>query len=115
MLGARCFGLVRSTVIIPMAFSERGYLEEVRSALASRGQTVMHFCLTAPLEIVQERLRNRGEPVEDPQWAWVHRRAAECCDAHRSSEFGVHVPTEHRAPSAVAAAIAERIATAARR
>ena len=102
VLGARMFGAVRKTVIIPMAFSDRQYLEEVRSGLASSGRPVLHFCLTAPLEVVQARLALRGEPADDPRWAWAHRRAAECCLAHESDDFAVHVVAAELSPTAIA-------------
>lgn len=113
ILGAQSFGAVRHTVIIPMAFSEHRYLEEVRSALASSSRPVLHFCLTAPLDVVQARLATRGEPAHDPTWAWVHRRAAECCLAHESPDFATHVPTAQLSPEDVAADLARRIRAAA--
>jgi hypothetical protein len=62
---------------------------------------------------VRHRLSLRGEPSDDPRWAWVHRRAAECCEAHVETSFSVHVPTAHSLPEEVAATIANRVQTAA--
>ncbi len=101
--GARCVGAVRTHIIIPMAFSNSAYLDEVLAGLATSGRPVHHFCLTAPLEVVRERLTARGEPQSDPAWSWVHRRAAECCEAHQSPAFATHVSTDKRPPSLVAA------------
>lgn len=109
VMGARCFGAIRTPVIIPMAFSNSGYLDEVRAGLARSRQPVLHFCLTAPVEVVRERLTARGEPLGDPAWSWVHRRAAECCEAHQSSDFATHVPTEKRPPTLIAAQLAALI------
>ena len=95
-----------------MAFSELRYLDEVRSSLSSRGRRVLHFCLTAPLAVVRERLARRGEPVDDPRWAWVHRRAAECCAVHGGPEFAVHVSADAAAPPAIAAEPAARVLAA---
>ena len=111
--GARCVGMVRSVVIVPMAFSEFAYLEEVRDGLSSSRRPVLHFCLTAPVEVVQERLAARGEPLEDPRWSWVHRRAAECCAAHREDRFAVQVPTENESPASIADLLAARVRAAA--
>jgi predicted kinase len=107
--GARLVGRFRSPVIIPMTFSELAYLEEVRSGLARSNRPVLHFCLMAPLEVIRERLALRGELSDDPRYAWVHRRAAECCVAHRAKDFSIHLSTETRSPAAIAAALAERI------
>jgi predicted kinase len=109
---ARGVAAFRSPVIIPMAFSEVAYLEEVRSGLAVSGHPVLHFCLTAPLEVIRQRLTDRGEPIGEARWAWVHRRAAECCLAHQDSLFATHVPTESRPPAVVAADLAARVSRA---
>jgi chloramphenicol 3-O-phosphotransferase len=106
---ARALAAVRSPVIIPMAFSNADYLNEIRAGLAMSGQPVLHFCLTAPLDVLRERLTRRGEPLGEPRWAWVHRRAEECCSAHEDALFATHVSTDSRPPSAVAADLAERI------
>jgi predicted kinase len=106
---ARSIGIFRSPVIVPMAFSEPTYLHEVRSGLAASGRPVLHFCLTASLEVIRERLAARGEPVCDPKWSWVHRRALECCAAHQAPIFSVHLPTEGRSPATIAADLARRI------
>jgi predicted kinase len=102
VLGARCVVAFRCPVIIPMAFSNREYLDEVRLGLAKSGRPVRHFCLTASIEVVRERLKARGEPMGDSVWSWVHRRAAECCVAHQSPVFGTHIPTDKRSPAMIA-------------
>jgi hypothetical protein len=58
------------------------------------------------LTVVRERLKARGEPLDDPAWSWVHRRAAECRVAHRSPAFATHMPTDKRSPASIAAVIA---------
>ena len=102
--GARAAGRLSGTVIIPMAFSSLAYLDEVRRGLAAAGP-VRHYCLTAPLAVVQRRLAARGEPAHDRRFAWEHRRARQCCEVHGRPEFAVHVPTEF----ADAATVARRI------
>ena len=109
---ARGIATLRTPVIIPMTFSNVDYLAEIQRGLAKSDRTLLHFCLTAPLDVVRERLRHRGEHAEDPRWSWVHRRAAECCVAHQSASFGTHVPTESRPSSAVAADLAARVGQA---
>ena len=106
VLGARCLGAVKNPIIIPMAFSNRAYLDEVCSGLAKSRGPVFHFCLTAPIEVVRGRLTARGEPQGDPAWSWVHRRAAECCVAHQSAAFATHVPADNGSPAMIAAELA---------
>jgi chloramphenicol 3-O-phosphotransferase len=105
---ARTLGRFRPIVIIPMAFTNVEYLDQLRSALSQSG-TVFHFCLVAPLSTVQARLAARGEPVSDPRRAWVHRRAAECCAVHAGRAFGIQVEATDRAPSEIAAEIAGQV------
>ena len=98
-------GRLRSIVIVPMAFSELDYLDEVRAGMAAGGERVVHYCLTAPLDGVRDRLARRGEPIGDRRWAWVRRRAAECCEAHARAEFAVRVPAPGGSPATIAADI----------
>jgi predicted kinase len=106
---ARTRGRFAATIIVPMAFTDLNYLEEVRTGLAADGRPVVHFCLTAPLAVIRERLEARGEPAHQARWAWVHRRAAECCDAHSAPAFAEHVSTLDRSPAAVAELLAARL------
>lgn len=109
ILGARAAAAYRSTVIVPMAFSEMTYLDEIRQGLVLTGRPVHYFCLTAPMAVVQQRLAARGEAVDDPKFAWVHRRAIECVEAHRSTHFAVQVATDGT-PSVIAADSVARLA-----
>ncbi len=86
-------------VIVPMAFSNAAYLEEIRVGIGRFEPRLFHFCLTAPVEVVHERLRCRG--AEE----WAYRRASECCRAHERSEFAVHVATAGRDPEDIASEI----------
>jgi predicted kinase len=108
-MSIRLLGLVcrlRRVVVVPMAFSNAAYLGEFLRAARRRGET-FHFCLTAPLAVVRERLSSR-EAGRVPT-AWQLRRSEECCQAHQRPEFGEAVPTEGRSPQAVAHEILERI------
>ncbi len=107
--GARLARRFRSTVVIPMAFDRLDYLDEIRTGIAVADADVRHFCLTAPLETVHERLRSRGAQADDPRAAWTYRRAGECVAVHAGAAFGAHVPTEGRSAQEVARSILERL------
>jgi hypothetical protein len=95
----RATRLLWPNIVVPMAFSNAQYLREISDGIRRFEPRVHHVCLTAPLDVVNERLRGRGaEP-------WAYRRAAECCIAHRQSAFDVRLPTEGRTPEAVAAEV----------
>ena len=111
-LGARAIRIARgfrSTVIVPMAFSNLAYLGEFLSYLRVRRVPTLHFCLTAPHSIVLERLHTRQRKGPTP---WQLRRSAECCVAHRAPEFAEHVSTTDRTADEVANDIATRIRSA---
>jgi predicted kinase len=94
---------LRPTLVVPMAFSNRAHLDEIRAGLAAVDARVLHFCLTARLAVVEARLRERGAAP------WCFRRAAECCEAHADPFFAEQVATDDRTPDEVADRIAARI------
>jgi hypothetical protein len=98
---------LRGIVIVPMTFSNRFYLGEFQRGIGARGIQTFHFCLTAPHEVVLERLRRReGRRGPSP---WQLRRSAECCIAHQSPDFAIHIGTEGRTPEQIAEDIVRRI------
>jgi predicted kinase len=100
VIGLRAIRLLYPNIVVPMAFSEVGYLQEIRSAITRFEPRVLHFCLVAPVEVVHERLRLRGaDPVRA---AWEYRRASECCMAHERKEFARHIATADRDPDEIA-------------
>lgn len=87
--GVRAVRFMRHTVIVPMTFTNSAYLSEIRAGISRFDPDTLHFCLLAPLEVVEERLRGRGaDPFKN---AWQFRRAAECCTLHHRPEFAEHV------------------------
>lgn len=107
VLGLRASAVLSPCVIVPMAFSEPRYLDEIRGGAERFDRRVHHFCLVAPLAVVQERLRGRGDQPDTH--AWEYRRAAECCTAHKSDVFAVSVDATTETPDQLAARIAQAI------
>jgi predicted kinase len=100
--GLRIAQLFFRNVVVPMAFSNAEYLDEIRAGVEPHG---LHFCLVAPPEVVEERLRAR---VHDAT-AWTYQRAAECCAVHPQPAFATHVDARRSVSE-----IAEEILRAAR-
>lgn len=94
IVGVHATTMFRRNVIVPMAFSNLSYVEEIRTGIARFEPLVLHFCLVAPVEVVHERLNRRAALATDSDMAWQNRRAAECCVAHRDAAFAQHVPTD---------------------
>ncbi len=95
ILGLRLTRMLWPNVVVPMAFSNSAYLEEIRDAVSRFEPHVLHFCLVAPYEVVHARLQQRGDAGE-----WGKRRARECCDVHGEARFAVQIDAE-REPSAI--------------
>jgi hypothetical protein len=98
---------LRRIIIVPMTYSNLAYLGEFQRGIGGRGVGTFHFCLTAPHEVVLERLRLR-EGRRGPS-EWQLRRSAECCVAHQSADFAIHIRTEGRTPEQIADDIVGRI------
>src|SRR5215204_5929599 len=99
--GARLFHAFASeTVIVPMAFSRREYFDEILRGMREIDELVKVFCLKAGIETILERLRKRGDKIDDE--SWVVRKARECIEAHHDAHFGEPVNTENRNASEVA-------------
>jgi chloramphenicol 3-O-phosphotransferase len=105
--GIRITRGVFSNVVVPMTFTNRAYLEEIRRGVAAFEPNIFHVCLVAPLPIVEARLRARG--ADRVRNAWEFRRAAECCDAHRSPDFSRHVDASERTTGELADAILDML------
>ena len=89
-----------------MTFSNVSYLREVMAGVEKDEPNVLHVCLMAPLSVVEQRIRARADALGVAPSPWTLRRAAECCLAHRSAEFAVHIEAGPRTPSEVAAELA---------
>ena len=99
---------VRSTVIVPMAFSNPAYLQELTAGVARRDPDLHVFCLRASLDTIHARLGRRGHD----NGGWARRRAAECVLAHRDPAFGDPVDTEGRSVGEIAADLCARVTAA---
>ncbi|HJQ38946.1 MAG TPA: AAA family ATPase [Thermoanaerobaculia bacterium] len=100
VFGLRIARWFRPNIVVPMAFSNAAYLQEIRDGARSFDEHVTHFCLVAPLDVVRARLRRRG--ATEANAPWEYRRASECCAAHGSREFAQQISAEARNPAEIA-------------
>ena len=110
VLGVRIARMLRTNVIVPMAFSNASYLDEVRTGIARFDPSLFHFCLVAPADVVQERLRTRGADPHTAAGAWQYRRASECCAVHGSDVFSQHVSAAAGGPEQIAQEVLAQLA-----
>lgn len=97
------------TVIIPMTFSNLNYLNQIRSAFLHNSIVVRHFCLTASVDIVHDRLMKRGVSPSSVVGQWVYPRATYCCQIHAKSEFREHIATDDTSPNDIVDYILEHL------
>lgn len=76
-----------STVVVPMAFTNLDYFEDLQRSL-SRVAPVLPLCLVAPIAIVEQRLQRRAAAEGRAVTEFETRRARECCVAHADPRFG---------------------------
>ena len=77
-------------LIVPMTLASPAYFTEIHSGLSAIAP-LHHFCLTASLRTVQQRLQERGDGPDPCQ-----RKAAICIPLLNDPMFAVHIDTERR-------------------
>lgn len=108
VLGTRAMRLLaRDTVIVPMAFYNRNYFDEIVIGLSNFDPEIRAFCLKAPMPVIRERLERRGGNTIE----WSVRMAEVCLEAHKDEHFGESIHTENRDPHQVAHDILGRLQT----
>src|SRR5206468_578597 len=81
--GIRLFRtFARGPVFVPMTFSNLEYLSYVLSGIRSFEPNVRLFCLTASLESIRNRIRDRGTAIDESETSWIMRHTKECVRAH---------------------------------
>jgi chloramphenicol 3-O-phosphotransferase len=100
VFGLRLARLWSANIVVPMAFSNHAYLQEIRQAIENFEPQLYHFCLVAPTEVLHSRLKRRGADPEKQRWEY--RRASECCAAHVSCIFATHLKAVDRTPEELA-------------
>ena len=107
-LGIRLTRLVSPLVVVPMAFSNCIYLAQIMDKVRRVDADVRQVCLVAPLDVVESRLRKRGDVPK--QLSWQLARARTCCAAHESEAFAPRIDATTRGPGEIAQEIAGLLA-----
>lgn len=82
------------SLIMPMTIWHPPYFEEVIGGLRKIEPEFHHFCLTAPVAVIHERLKQRG----GGPGAWNWERAELCYEAFQSPFFEKRIPTDTATP-----------------
>ena len=90
-------------LLVPMTVVDSTYFDETVGELRRSGITVHHFTLVADPKTIRRRLRWRLSDPRSTRWAW--QRVARCTSALQAPRFAVHVSTDGRSATEVAAAV----------
>lgn len=101
--------LARNTVIVPMAFYRKDYLDEIVGGIRKFDREIRIFCLQASLETILKRLEKRGEKIEDEEANWSVRKMKKCIEAQKDVDFGEAVNTDRLSAEEVAGEILKRL------
>jgi thymidylate kinase len=93
-----------ATVIVPMAFTNDTYIDQITHKLEAR-QPVLKICLVAPLDVITQRLERRAQSEGRSISQFERRRSLDCVAAHRDPAFG-HPINAERPPDEIAGEIA---------
>lgn len=85
--------IARGPVIVPMAFTNPEYWDEVINGIGLYDDDIRTFCLKADLPAIRRRLVERGDNLDPSGSGWLNRRIIECETAHRDPRFGEPVDT----------------------
>lgn len=77
------------SLIVPMTIANPTYLITIKNGLAAISPPLYHFCLTASLDTIHQRLHTREE---DTSWAWM--KAQEYEPLFGDPQYGIHIDTE---------------------
>ncbi|NKB72811.1 MAG: AAA family ATPase [Candidatus Latescibacteria bacterium] len=90
-IAGRLFSTYKRSLIIPMTLAHVPYFKEIKDGLSNLTSELYHFCLTASIEVIHQRLERRG----DIKGSWTFQQTARCVEAHREAIFSEHIDTEN--------------------
>ena len=101
--------IARDTLIVPMAFHNKDYFDEVIGGIRELDNQVRIFCLQASFETILKRLEKRGEVIKDGDFNWSVSKAKECVKAHKDDVFGEAINTNELNADEVASEILRKL------
>ncbi|WP_366296396.1 AAA family ATPase [Paenibacillus sp. AN1007] len=78
-------------LIIPMTIYKNVNFDYIYNGLKEIDHDLHHFCLTASLDTIYERLAKRG----DPFGGWQYQQAPKCVEAFKADQFETRIATDH--------------------
>ncbi len=91
-------GEERGPLVVPMTVASSDRLSAILAPVRSAGAKVVHVTLTAPVEVIRERLVGRDGNAN----GWAKGRIEQCVSALTAREFAEHVDASSVSPDALA-------------
>lgn len=82
-------------LIIPMTLWRPKYFKEIINGLRGIDSEFKHFCLVAPIEVIYQRLNQRGEQKPG---SWAHQQATKAVPSLAGPLFAKHLDAENNSP-----------------
>jgi tRNA uridine 5-carbamoylmethylation protein Kti12 len=86
------------TLVIPMTIWRIDYFREVTDGLSKIDSQFYHFCLTAPADIIRQRIRARGD---QPEGDWIFGQVDNCVKAFQSEQFEIRIDSSINTPEEI--------------
>lgn len=78
-------------LIIPMTIRKIEYFKYIFNGMKKLDDDIYHFCLTAPLDKIHLRLKQRGEMPD----SWAFLQTEECLKAYENYDFSEYIDTQN--------------------
>lgn len=80
-----------SHLIIPMTIRKIEYFKYIFNGMEKLDNHIYHFCLTAPLDNIHSRLKQRGEIPN----SWAFLQTEKCLEAYKNYDFSEYIDTQN--------------------
>jgi deoxyadenosine/deoxycytidine kinase len=95
----------KKNLIIPMTLRKFEYFKYILEGMKELDDEVYHFCLTAPLDKIHSRLKQRGETPD----SWAYLQTEKCLKAYEDYDFSKYIDTQNFDIEEVAKIIIDKI------
>ncbi|MBY0206523.1 AAA family ATPase [Paenibacillus cucumis (ex Kampfer et al. 2016)] len=92
-------------LIVPMTLYKKANFDYIYSGLKKIDPDLHHFCLTAELETIYNRLAKRGDELG----GWQYQQAPKCVEAFKEAAFETRIATDHLATDEVIDIILQKV------
>jgi|APSaa5957512622_1039677.scaffolds.fasta_scaffold15822_4 hypothetical protein len=101
----RLISKYQRTLIIPMTLANEDYFLHIKNGLYNVASSLHHFCLTASVETIHQRLAQRG----DVPGSWPFQQTIRCTEEHRKPIYAEKINSEDLSAAQIQDYILDRV------